>query len=235
MSGQNYYLLTALPSLGELGSTTPITASELIEHVSPVPSVLKLVEAVFLGGDLTQRQGYLSGELEKPYPVVLTVEQVKNEEPLPPELIIPQELTDPRSVVDAITAGYFNHALRVGQSVGSEFITHWVGFEVALRNALAQARAKSLSLDPENYIVAPELADRDTDFAAMIAEWSIAPNPLAGMRVLDGGRWDWLIEHEGWFSFDDDELACYAAKLTLIERWNRLERAKQTNIQTETN
>ena len=230
MSGQNYYLLAALPSLGELGSTAPINASEFLEHVSPVESVRMLVEAVFLGDDLTQRQAFLTGELEKPSPVVLTLEQVRDEEPLPDELIAPQDVTDPRSVVDAVMGAYFGHAMLVAKSAGSEFLTNWVGFEVALRNALTEARAKSLSLDAEDYTVAPELADLNTDFAMVIAEWSAAADPLAGMQALDGGRWDWLCQHEGWFSFDDDELACYAAKLTLIERWNRLERASEASL-----
>jgi len=56
----------------------------------------------------------------------------------------------------------------------------------------------------------------------VIAEWTAAPDPLAGQRVLDQARWSWLKEHDAWFSFGGDELAVYAAKLMLIDRWHRV-------------
>ena len=60
------------------------------------------------------------------------------------------------------------------------------------------------------------------DLSNMITEWSNAANPLAAQRVLDQARWRWIDTHEPYFTFQDDELAAYAARLLLVERWDRL-------------
>ncbi|MCJ7542993.1 MAG: hypothetical protein MUP47_00235, partial [Phycisphaerae bacterium] len=102
------------------------------------------------------------------------------------------------------------------------FLAQWVGYEVALRNALAAARAQALGLEAADYLVATDLGQADGDLSAVVGEWAAAPNPLAGLRVLDAARWDWLAWHDAWFSFQDDELIAYAAKLVLLDRWQRL-------------
>ena len=58
-----------------------------------------------------------------------------------------------------------------------------------------------------------------------MSEWASAATPLAGLKVLDLARWDWLKRHGAYFTFGDDELAAYAAKLMLLGRWNRIEAA----------
>jgi hypothetical protein len=45
---------------------------------------------------------------------------------------------------------------------------------------------------------------------------------LEGQKVLDRARWAWLDEHDRWFTFEDDELAAYAARLLLVNRWHRI-------------
>ena len=80
-----------------------------------------------------------------------------------------------------------------------------------------------MNLDPQGYLVTEYLGDRKEDFSAVISEWLTAPDPLAGFRILDMARWGWLGEHDDWFSFGDDELAAYGARLMLLQRWNRLE------------
>ena len=119
---------------------------------------------------------------------------------------------------------------------GSVFLADWVGYEVALRNALAAARAKRLGLDENDYLVATDLAATDEDFTTLLSEWTAASTPLAGLRVLIAARWAWLAEHDAWFSFSDDELAAYAAKLMLLHQWRRLaEAGKDGPAAEETN
>ena len=74
MSGQNYYLLTALPALGELGSEPPITPQAMLEMLEPAPRARAMVEAIFLSDDLQLRQAVLAGEVEpeKAEPIVLS-------------------------------------------------------------------------------------------------------------------------------------------------------------------
>ena len=99
------------------------------------------------------------------------------------------------------------------------------GLEVALRNALAVARAGRLGLKESDYLVATDLAATDEDFSTLLSAWTAAPTPLAGLRVLIEARWAWLAEHDAWFTFSDDELAAYAAKLMLLHQWRRLAEA----------
>jgi hypothetical protein len=42
------------------------------------------------------------------------------------------------------------------------------------------------------------------------------------LQAVIRARWAWICEHDAWFSFSDDELAAYAAKLVLLEQWRRL-------------
>ena len=64
--------------------------------------------------------------------------------------------------------------------------------------------------------------DADADFETVISDWAAAPDPLAGLKVLDRVRWEWLDEHDGWFTFANDELAAYAARVMLLHRWHRI-------------
>ena len=104
--------------------------------------------------------------------------------------------------------------------------SQWCRHEVGLRNALAAARAKALQLEPGDYLVAAEMGQAERDFDAVISEWSGASNPLDGLKVLDNERWDWISYNDTWFSFSQDEVAAYAAKLMLQNRWQRLENAR---------
>jgi hypothetical protein len=223
----NYYLVTALPALGDLGSPPPLAPADLVDHVRGA-GARPLVEAVFLSDDLLQRDAFLAGEAEEPEPAVLSAAQVQDEEPLPAYLAVEGEEAPGREgpATDAVWARYFRHAAAVARRQGSPFLEAWVAYEVALRKALAAARAKSLDLDPETYLVAADLEDDDADVSALVSEWTDAETPLEGLRVLDQARWQWLQDHDAHFTFADDELAAYAAKLTLLVRWHRLEQAE---------
>ncbi len=222
MARHHYYLLSALPALDELGSVPLLSPSQLYQHVAASPKATKLVEAVLLADDLVQREAYLAGEIQQVDPAVLSPAQARNESPLPETL--QQEHPKPPSGldVDVLWGGFFSHVAKVARAESSRFLSGWVGSEVALRNAVVTARAQALELDPSGYMVRPELADPNLDFSPVVNEWASAPDPLRAQRVLDEARWRWLIDHDGRFSFEADELAAYAAKLILIHRWHRL-------------
>jgi hypothetical protein len=84
------------------------------------------------------------------------------------------------------------------------------------------ARAKRLGLDENEYLVATDLSLSVEEVAGLVSEWSAAATPLAGQQVLLRGRWAWLAENDAWFSFRDDELAAYAARLMLLRQWERI-------------
>ena len=221
--GQNEYLLSALPSLGELGQTPPITLTDLLAHVAPSAGPNAIVRAVLLSDDLLQRQAVLAGEIDEPSPAVLSGEQLQDEAPLPDYLAEPAE-DDRRPVAgdDLLWEAYFRHVADVARRCRNRFLAEWTTFEVGLRNAVAASRARALGLDVDSYLVATDLAGDLDDFSAVVNEWSAAATPLAGLRVLDEARWAWLDDNDAWFSFKDDELAAYAVRLMLLTRWHRL-------------
>ena len=226
MPGQNYYLLTALPALGELGSEPPLTGSQLLAKVAESGGPDEIVSALLLADDLLQREALLAGEIDpdRADPAVLSVAQMRDEQPLP-EYFQPGELDQaPRIAVDAVWGAYFRHTAALAARTGSAFVRAWVGFEVALRNAVAAERARALGLDAHAYVVAADLADEDADVSEPVAEFSAADSPLAAQRALDLARWRWITEHDAYFTYADDELAAYAARLSLLHRWQRLKK-----------
>jgi hypothetical protein len=223
MGGRHYYLVTSLPRLGDLGTPPPMTLRDLLECVAQAPVAAQAVAAVLLGDDLMKRQAVLAGETDQAEGVILTADQLRDRQPLPDFLAAPaREGEAAAGTVDAVWGAYFRHAAAVAAGAGSVFLARWVGYEVALRNALAIARAKALELEAAEYLVATDLADTAEDLSSIVSEWAAAPDPLAGLRVLGAARWDWLARHDAHFSFQDDELAAYAAKLVLLHRWQRL-------------
>jgi len=76
----NHYLITALPSLPELGGAPPMGPSQLLEHVAGSRRAHQAVRLLFLGNDLRLRDAYLAGERGHPEPSVLTLAQVRGEE-----------------------------------------------------------------------------------------------------------------------------------------------------------
>ena len=222
--GQNHYLITSLPALGELGSDPPMTGAEFLGHLADSPGAANLVETLLLADDLLQRDAVLAGEMDQPSPAVLTAAQLADEEPLPGYLVDDERVQPRRVAGDAVWAAYFRRAAEVADSRRCRFLSGWVRFEVALRNALAEQRAKALELDAHEYFVVPQLS-ADIDLSGTIGAWAGAADPLAGMKVLDQARWQWLNENDAWYSFRDDELAAYAARLMLLARWQRLARA----------
>lgn len=232
------YLLSFLPSLEPIGSVPPMSKAELLRQISDSKGPIRTVEMLLLCDDLMQYQALLAEEIEKDQIdlAILSLDKTENENVLP-DFLLPQETAESaeaekeneRSSIDAIWARYFRHAASVAKRSRSRFLKAWIGFEVGLRNALVAARSRKLDLDPAAYLVAPELADKETNYTPIVSAWSAASDPLTAMEILDKARWDWLEEHGGWYSFADCEVEVYAAKLVLLHRWRRILSEKQRN------
>jgi hypothetical protein len=228
-AAQHHYLLSALPGLIQIHQELPITIEAFLGMLDDLPAPRIVAEAVLLSGDLLQRQAILSGEITDPEPMVLTAAQLQDEAPLPDYLAIEADSTGQAFPLpeDRLYETYFRHVLKVGRDAGSGFLPAWVGFEAGLRNAVAEARARALDLEPGNYLVAVDIADNPDDFSSLVNEWNAASTPLDAQEVLDQARWAWLTSHDAWFSFSVDEVAAYAAKLVLVHRWDHLRRSER--------
>lgn len=242
------YHITALPVLGELGSAPPIGLDDLRARVADVPRAREPVDVLLLQDDLMQRESFLAGEVEDVAPSVLTRAEARDEAPLP-ESLSPGDfeaadepsgsLGAGRLGVDRLWARYFRHAAEVARRNRCAFLRSWVGFEVGLRNALAAARARRLGLAEADYQVAPppepvgglwfgsEGGGGEGDLSEIVERWASIGDPIAALRVLILASWAWVGRHDAWFTFRNDELAAYAARLLLLYRWHRLARAEE--------
>ena len=222
---ERYYYITSLPALGELGTPPPMGFAELSEWVADYRRCRDMVGSLFLLDDLRQREAYLAGELEDMEPTVLSVSQMLNRSPLP-EYLVPEpgetERPQRRVAADLIWEAYFRYVARLADARKCPFLAAWVAYEVALRNALAAARAERLGLESADYLVAADLAADDEDFAGLLSEWAAASTPLAGLQRLLRAQWDWMAQHDAYFTFGEDELLVYAARLMLLKQWQRV-------------
>lgn len=219
------YFITSLPALGDLGSVPPMGFAELWEWLADHRRVRLLAGALLLMDDLQQRESYLAGEVDYLEPTVLSLSQTLGRSPLPAYLV--PEAGDSagsprRNAADQLWETYFRYAAELAETRKSPFLAAWVGHEVALRNAVAAARAERLGLEPAAYLVAPELAQTDDDFGPLLAEWAAATSPLLGQQRLLRAKWGWIESHDPHFTFDDDELLVYTARLMLLKQWQRI-------------
>lgn len=228
MRSARHFYITTLPALGDLGSAPSMKLADLIEHVEENRPWCEQLEALALLDDLLQRESLLAGETEEVEPAVLTLQQVRGEAPLGEELEASAD-TDQATVleIDLLWERYFHYAHQVGRSHNSRFLLNWVEFEIALRNALAAARARRLELDESDYLVATDLVHSDEDLSPVLSEWEAAATPLAALRAVMRARWVWLDWHDRWYSFSVDELLAYAARVMLLEQWLRTEEKEQ--------
>ena len=222
------YLLSALVSLDTLNSAAPITKLELMQKVSQANGPVNTVKVILLSDDLVLREALLTGEIQPNQAdfAVLTPSVSESNTLTLPDYLMPDNTDDTQDntykAIDDIWARYFRYAFKTAKQAKSTFLKAWVGFEVGLRNALSTARADTLDLDVQPYLVTPDLGSNDMDFSGIITQWSSASDPLGAMEILDKARWAWLEEYGLWYSCKADEIEAYAAKLILMQRWQRL-------------
>jgi hypothetical protein len=228
------YILNALPALEPIGSIPPMSKSDFLTVITNAKGPVRTVEIILLSDDLTQYEALLTNEIDNKRIDLAVLSVVKAEnEPVLPDFLLPEDQTEHkennRLAADGIWSRYFSHAAYVAKHNHSKFLKAWIGYEAGIRNALTTARAQMLDLDPEAYLVCPELADTETDYTNIISAWHAASNPMTALEVLDKARWDWLEEHGSWYSFSEDEIEVYAAKLILLHHWRRILSEKQQN------
>ena len=233
------YLLSILPALEPIGSIPPMSKRELLERIIDSNGPVDSVKVLLLGDDLTQYEAFLADEIKSDETdlAVISLDKVESE-PVLPIFLLPQEgnheQENKRISVDEMWSRYFHHAAFIAKRAHSSFLKAWIGFEVGLRNALVIARAHILELDSTPYLVAPRLADQDTDYSYIISAWLADSNPLSALEILDKARWEWLEENGRWYSFTACEIEVYTAKLILLHRWRRILSDKKQLKKTDT-
>ena len=109
-------------------------------------------------------------------------------------------------------------------------LKQWIIFEVALRNELVKARAARKKIDPAKYLRQPDDPQAQISHVAMAAYRS--SSILEAEKILDEARWGRLEELSLGHYFDFDYLLIYGLKLTILERWEKIQKADKQALLT---
>ncbi|MCM8783876.1 MAG: DUF2764 domain-containing protein [Candidatus Omnitrophica bacterium] len=103
-------------------------------------------------------------------------------------------------------------------------LKRWFNFDFALRNELIKQRALIRNKEPYKYLRKTE--ENLSLYSLQIINQAVKnPSPLEAEKMLDRLRWDFLEELEARHFFDFDFLVVYGIKLSILERWDRIQKA----------
>ncbi|MCX4247730.1 hypothetical protein [Paraliomyxa miuraensis] len=121
---------------------------------------------------------------------------------------------------DAVTRGRarIERARQLADESGSELLRAWTAHEQALREALAARRAEVLGRPWP--AAAPDVEDRATALAAMVAGAMAGSDPQQRQWTLDAARLRELERLVGIDPFDTDALLAQVVAAIVLQRWD---------------
>ena len=194
----HYYYLASLPALGELGSEPSMGFAELLEHLEENRARHPLVGSLFLLDDLLQREAFLAGELEDVDPAVFSIQQVRNESPLPEFLAsVPNiQRESPARHRRPAVGGLFPSRGRPGPTAGEPLSGRLGRLRGGAAQRLGRGAGQRLGLDETDYVVAADLASASDEVTEAVTAWASAATPLSRtaspavrpLGLVDGAR-----------------------------------------------
>lgn len=114
-------------------------------------------------------------------------------------------------------------------SVKNDTLARWRSFDTMLRNELVKIRASRKRVDPSKYLRRDGCPE--SVYAAHIAINAYRrPSIIEAEADLDRERWSKLDELGMGHYFDLDALIIYAIKLSILEKWDRVESADKRRL-----
>ncbi len=209
------YEITALPALPAIGDAPFMSPRELRDLLGHTAKVRRVVDVILLAHDLDLFISIHQGQQIEETPFVLTPGQLSKEAPLPSFLTegVPaaRELS-----FDDLWQRYFRHVASLGLVAKAHILPAWAGFEVTLRNALAERRSRLAGHSFPPPLVAEELCDHLGSMSKQTDAWAAATDPLSAQQALTSIRKTWIEQHRRWYSFALDEIAAYALEWLIV-------------------
>ena len=110
----------------------------------------------------------------------------------------------------------------------NDTLKHWINFDVALRNELVRARAGRKKIDPLKFLRLPDSVQAEISHLALAAYRNTSI--LEAEKILDQARWNFLEALSFGHYFDFDYLLIYGLKLTILERWEKIQKADKEKL-----
>ena len=211
MAGLNYYLLSALPSLGELGAAPPLSYREFLITIKGNRRAHYFSEVLAIQNDLLLWSDAATGRPAAEQPLVLASNDLGKLDFF--RRFFPWRQEDP--VTSCLHEEYYRAAHEAASRRGSRFISDWVRYEVGLLNSLGSVRAQRQAVEFTPRLTELQL---DEDYSPVVDAWRSAEHPSLAAAIVEAARWSWIAQNDDWFLFTDDELIAYAAKLLSLLR-----------------
>ncbi len=121
--------------------------------------------------------------------------------------------------LDALWFAWLEHLVSLGESASNTFMSTWVAFEVALRDALVQQRAEELGEPADQR--RPELAlNAPESHVALLASLAEIRDPMERERLLDRARLQKIETIAGSDPFSTDAALAYLTGILILDRWD---------------
>lgn len=200
-----------------------------LEHTSLPIREIKAIVAQAQQGTPTKRS-----EVVPSYMITFLNEAYKAED----ENVDPEELTSPSPLSDEDRLAQLYYASSSNSK--NAFLASWFEFNKNLRNILAVYICRQLGWDAHKFVVGKGeveeklLNSRAKDFelseelpyiqqvVAIAEEQDISRRE----RLIDSLRWQWLEEETEWTVFDIENVLAYYLRLSILERWGKLDEEK---------
>jgi hypothetical protein len=215
------YLLTALPPLTDREAPPAMSVAEFRDVVGATAAG-PLTDAVLLADDLRLMQSIAAGAdpESQPEPWVLNSAQLRGDAPLP------FPFGDDGIGSDGLWLAYWQWAGELARHLDSDALQAWVAWEALLHGTVMNWRAQTQGRSVQWPAVLKRLVSGEQTDLIEAADLEVAlghsDNPLASQQAVDAARWDWLEARDPRFTFSNDELVIYAARLALATRWQRI-------------
>ena len=217
---------------GNLPAHEPSEESEEApEHFAPLRLV---IDAARHGRKLPKSRGIPDYQAHFVYDLYF-VPSKTNEEEVEHQAMI-DEIGGDRLTLENLLAQYY---YEWAERSSSSFLREWFRLNKNIRNILAVSTCRRLGWDPSRYIVGQGPVEealrhsRAKDFdlgeelpylgevLRIAEERDIARRE----RLLDLMKWQWMDEWTFVRVFDIDNVLCYYLRLSILERWSRLDEA----------
>ncbi len=121
---------------------------------------------------------------------------------------------------DALWERYFAYAYSIAQELDCRFLTDYLSWEIGLRNALVELRARTQGKEAEDYQILAQIGKHE--FSGTISQLKTQQNPLKAEQFLDEERLKRIYHCEGADPFSRDVILGTLEKARIFSRWEKL-------------
>lgn len=222
-----YFLVSCLPPMPlALGEKVPMSFEDIsnliFRNIEPVDE--PLVRCCLQAIDTANIEYYLQGQDVFLPGGSLTREEIETKKHLPSfmKIFIEEKEKGVRRgySYDSLWEKYYAYAYSLAEELNCRFLIDYLSWEVGLRNALAEIRARASGREAEDYQIKVRAGGHD--FSGVISQLKMQQNPLKAEQFLDEERLRRIYHCEGADPFSRDVVLARLENARIYSRWEKL-------------